>query len=194
MSRRTQHLPSLTGLAHHIREWRHKEVARQSLGVLLIPVYSLLAQPDKWVFYIGAVLALSGMLVRLYASGFIVKNKELATYGPYSLVRHPLYTGNLLLMIGFTLVCGQWWAVVVSGLFWWFYYPPAIAYEDHKLHGIFGEAWETWSETVPAVIPADLKFSAGGGWSLTTSFKQNYEFLVVLFTVFWVLFVGRQFV
>ena len=172
MSRRTADLPPLTGLPHLIREMRYNEFFRQALGLLLIPVYALLANPMPISFVVGSVIALAGMLVRLYASGFIVKNKQLATNGPYSLVRHPLYTGNLLQVIGFTFACGQWWALLVSAAFWWFYYPVAILYEDRKLHAIFGEAWETWSGTVPAVIPRGLRIRDGGSWSFETSWKE----------------------
>ena len=191
MSRRTADLPPLTGLPHLIREMRYNEFFRQALGLLLIPVYALLANPLPISFVVGSVIALAGMLVRLYASGFIVKNKQLATNGPYSLVRHPLYTGNLLLVIGFTFACGQWWALLVSAAFWWFYYPVAILYEDRKLHAIFGEAWETWSGTVPAVIPRGLRIRDGGSWSFETSWKQNYEAVIVIYTIFWLAWIGR---
>ncbi len=194
MSRRTADLPPLTGLPHVIREMRYNEFFRQAIGLLLIPVYALLANPISIGFAIGSAIALIGMLVRLYASGFIVKNKQLATNGPYSLVRHPLYTGNLLMMIGFTFACGQWWALLVSAAFWWFYYPVAIKYEDHKLHGLFGDAWETWSGTVPAVIPRGLRISDGGSWSFETSWKQNYEAIIVIYTIFWLAYIGRQLV
>jgi len=192
MSRRTADLPPLTGLPHAIREMRHNEFSRQALGLLLIPVYALLANPTSISFAVGCIVALIGMLVRLYASGFIVKNKQLATNGPYSLVRHPLYTGNLLLMIGFTFACGQWWALLVSGVFWWIYYPVAIEYEDRKLHGIFEDAWEAWSGTVPAVIPRSLRIRDGGSWSFETSWKQNYEAIIVIYTIFWLVYIGRQ--
>ena len=191
MSRRTADLPPLTGLPHLIREMRYNEFFRQALGLLLIPVYALLANPLPISFVVGSVIALAGMLVRLYASGFIVKNKQLATNGPYSLVRHPLYTGNLLQVIGFTFACGQWWALLVSAAFWWFYYPVAILYEDRKLHAIFGEAWETWSGTVPAVIPRGLRIRDGGSWSFETSWKQNYEAVIVIYTIFWLAWIGR---
>jgi len=192
MSRRTADLPPLTGLPHLIREMRYSEFCRQALGLLLIPVYALLANPRPISFAVGCTIALIGMLVRLYASGFIVKNKQLATNGPYSLVRHPLYTGNLLLMIGFTFACGQWWALLVSAAFWGIWYPSAIEYEDRKLHGIFGDAWEAWSGTVPAVIPRGLKIRDGGNWSLETSWKQNYEAIIVVYTIFWLVYIGRQ--
>ncbi len=192
MSRRTADLPPLSGPLHLIREMRYSEFFRQAIGLLLIPFFALLAKPTSIGFLVGCVVALTGMLVRLYASGFIVKNKQLATNGPYSLVRHPLYTGNLLLMIGFTFACGQWWALLVSAAFWGFYYPTAVAYEDRKLHGIFGEAWEAWSGTVPAVIPRSLRIRDGGSWSFETSWKQNYEAIIVVYTIIWLVYTGFQ--
>jgi uncharacterized membrane protein len=183
MGTRTHDLPPLTGIRHHIRELRYSEFYRQSIGLLLMPFYSLLSEPRPMAFLLGGTIALAGMLIRFYASGFIVKNKQLATDGPYSLVRHPLYTGNLLLIIGFTFASGQWWALLLSGFFWWFFYPPAIDYEDRKLQAVFGEEWEAWSQTVPAVIPDSLRLRGGADWSFRTSMQHNYEPVIVAFTL-----------
>src|SRR5690554_3341927 len=120
MSRRTSDLPPLTGPAHWIRELRYQEAARQGIGLLLMPVFAFLSAPEPVSFAVGVFLVVLGSLVRIYASGYIIKNKLLATEGPYSLVRHPLYTGNLLILLGFTLACGRWWAWLVAALFWWF--------------------------------------------------------------------------
>ncbi len=192
MSKRTSDLPPLTGIAHVIREMRYSEAFRQGLGLLLIPVYSLLAAPQRVSFAVGGILAIIGMLVRMYASGFIIKNKQLATEGPYSLVRHPLYTGNLLLLIGFTFASGQWWALLVSAVFWWFYYPPAIAYEDRKLHRIFDADWTEWSRDVPAVIPRSVRLRGGSGWSFQTSLKQNLEPVIAAFVLIWLIYIAFQ--
>ena len=81
-----------------------------------------------------------GIIVRLYASGFIVKNKELATSGPYALVSDiPCIPATCLILFGFSLATGLWWVWLISIGFVWFYYPTAIEYEDRKLHGIFGD-------------------------------------------------------
>ncbi|MCE7901724.1 MAG: isoprenylcysteine carboxylmethyltransferase family protein [Gammaproteobacteria bacterium PRO9] len=183
MANRTADLPPLPGLPGLIRDLRHQEAMRQGLGLALMPVFALFSRPLPALFLIGAVFVVLGCLVRIYASGYIVKNKQLATDGPYSLVRHPLYTGNLLVLIGFTIACAQWWAPVVAIAFWWFYYPVAIHYEDRKLQRIFGEAWERWSRTVPAVIPRRLWPAAPASWSLLTSVRQNAEPLVIIFTL-----------
>jgi hypothetical protein len=192
MNRRTRDLPPLPGISGIVRDMRYNEIGRQGLGLVIMAVYSVLADPQSMLFVVGAVLALSGMLVRLYASGYIIKNQKLATDGPYSLVRHPLYTGNLLMMIGFTFISGLWWAILLSALFWWLYYPTAIEYEDRKLHGIFGEDWEQWSRTVPAVIPVSLKLRAADSWSFKTSLSQNAEPLIVIYTLGLLYYVSLQ--
>lgn len=192
MGQRTRELPPLTGVPHVIRELRYSEVARQGLGLLLMPVYSILASPKPALFVAGAVLATIGAIVRLYASGFIVKNRELATDGPYSLVRHPLYTGNLLLLLGFTVASGQWWAALVSAWFWWFYYPTAIEYEDRKLRRIFGDRCAEWQKATPAVLPRGFIPKRGGTWSLSTSLSRNVEPLVLAYSIFWLVWVYRQ--
>jgi hypothetical protein len=192
MNRRTRDLPPLPGISGIVRDMRYNEIGRQGLGLVIMAVYSVLADPQPMLFVVGAVLALSGMLVRLYASGYIIKNQKLATDGPYSLVRHPLYTGNLLMVIGFTFISGLWWAILLSALIWWFYYPTAIEYEDRKLHGIFGEDWEQWSRTVPAVIPVSLKLRAADSWSFKTSLSQNAEPLIVIYTLGLLYYVSLQ--
>src|SRR5690606_123487 len=138
MSHRTKDLPEKQGLAHAVRELRYHEASRQLLAVVLIGLFAVTARPTELAAAIGLPLAIIGTAVRLYASGFIMKNAELATTGPYAFVRHPLYTGNILLVIGFAIANAQWWPVPLSLAFFWFYYPTAIEYEDRKLHRLFG--------------------------------------------------------
>jgi len=192
MGHRTTELPPLSGISYFIRELRYQEAARQTLGLLLMPLYAVLAQPLPALFAIGAVVVVLGVIVRLYASGYIVKNRQLATDGPYSLVRHPLYTGNLLQLIGFTIASGLWWTVLVSAWFWWFYYPTAVEYEDRKLRRIFGDRCAEWQKATPAVVPRSLVPRRGGGWSLRTSLSRNVEPLVLAYSFFCLGWIYRQ--
>ena len=66
-------------------------------------------------------------------------------------------------------------------------------YLCRELHGIFGDVWEAWSGTVPAVIPRGWRIRDGGSWSFETSWKQNYEAIIVIYTIFWLVYIGRQF-
>jgi protein-S-isoprenylcysteine O-methyltransferase Ste14 len=183
MSHRTADLPPLTGLANAIRELRYHEVARQALAVLLIVIFAATARPIPVLAVIGLAVALGGTLVRLYASGFIIKNEQLATDGPYRFMRHPLYTGNILLIVGFAIAGSTWWALPLGLLFFWFYYPTAIEYEDRKLRRIFGVSWDEWAARTPALIP---RFGAAAAaadrrWSFATSMQRNGELVLVVF-------------
>jgi len=194
MGSRTRDLPELGGLPGIIREIRYHEFSRQAVGILLIAVFSYWATPVEELFWAGCVVALLGILVRLWASGFVVKNKELATTGPYGMVRHPLYTGNILMLIGYSLASGSWWPWVVGAFFLWFWYPPAISYEDKKLHKIFGDAWLQWSRSTPALVPKTLSpgSSEHTGWSFAKSLKQNWEPVIVVYSLFWLWWIWQM--
>lgn len=194
MSHRTNELPPRTGLSHLARELRYHEASRQALAFVLIAIYALVAQPNLELFVPGVVIIFLGTLVRIYASGFIVKNEQLATYGPYALVRHPLYTGNLLIILGFSTVSSVWWSMPVALIFFWFYYPTAIEYEDRKLRRLFGADWENWAARIPALIPtfSNLGNVSGGSWSLAKSSRQNGEPLIVIYIAFWIGYVLWQ--
>lgn len=187
MSHRTADLPPLRGIAHVIRELRYHEAARQGLAVVLVLLYTITAAPLPVLAAIGLPIGLIGALVRLYASGFIVKNQELATDGAYRFVRHPLYTGNILLVIGFAVAGSRWWGVPLAVFFFWFYYPTAIEYEDRKLHRLFGAAWEQWSARTPALVPrfgGSIHATSNGdrSWSLRVS-NRHGEVLFVAFAL-----------
>lgn len=194
MSNRTAELPPLSGARNLIRQMRYNEFSRQALGILLVAVLGWFGGPLPAPFWVGCGVAVLGLVIRMFASGYIVKNKELATRGPYSLVRHPLYTGNILVLIGMSLASGLWWAWLMGFLFLWFYYPPAIEYEDRKLRRLFGNQWENWSARVPALMPRSMALGelASGGWSFAKSLRQNAEPLVVAWVLFWLHWLWRQ--
>lgn len=183
MSHRTKELPQRTGVSRIVRELRYHEPSRQLGAAVLILLFALAARPTLPLAAVGLPIALVGTLVRLYASGFIVKNKELATHGPYALVRHPLYTGNILVLIGFSVASGLWWCLLLAVAFFWFYYPPAIEYEDRKLRRIFESQWDRWAARVPALVPAlgNLSNLAGGSWSFAKSMRRNGEGVIALY-------------
>jgi protein-S-isoprenylcysteine O-methyltransferase Ste14 len=186
MSHRTSHLPEAKGLHHFIRELRYHEASRQLLALAYILVLALLASPESAALYWWSMLLAGiGMVIRVWASGHVKKNKELATDGPYAFVRHPLYVGNILMLFGFSLASGLWWAVPALIFFLWFYYPPAIEYEDLKLGRIFGDSWKRWSENTLALWPrfAGRRFTLGG-WSLKQSTFKNGEPVIVLYALY----------
>ena len=61
------------------------------------------AQPSMAVLVAGAVLALAGLAVRFWATGYLSKNERLTREGPYRHLRHPLYLGTWLIATGFLM-------------------------------------------------------------------------------------------
>ncbi|MCP1727160.1 protein-S-isoprenylcysteine O-methyltransferase Ste14 [Natronospira proteinivora] len=187
MSHRTSHLPEARNAVHHfIREMRYHEASRQLLALAYILVLAVFADGQWPAFYwVGFGTATVGMLIRLWASGHVKKNKELATDGPYAYVRHPLYVGNILLLAGFCIASQLWWSVPVMLAFLWFYYPTAISYEDRKLRQLFGDQWEQWSANTRALLPRfqgrGFRF---GGWSLRQSLMSNGEPLIIAYVIY----------
>lgn len=186
MSHRTRHLPPTHPVLSFIRELRYHEASRQLLAIGLIALFAAFGRPVMaWLFWAGVVMLTLGVLVRLWASGHVKKNKQLATNGPYALVRHPLYVGNILMLVGFATAGQVWWMLPLTVLFIWFYYPPAVDYEDRKLHRLFGQAWEQWRETTRALLPSRPRGAGlGGKWSFKQSLVGNGEPVIVAFAAF----------
>ena len=201
MSNRTNNLPKLSGIKHLIREMRYHEFSRQSIGIILVSVFCLETSSNSIIPYasnFAISLILLGLATRMYASGFVLKNKELSTTGPYAFVRHPLYTGNIMILIGLCLINGFFWSFVTAFIFLWFYYPTAIEYEDRKLKSLFPDTWEEWASMTPALMP---KMDLNGkifsrldlrSWSLKKSLVANYEPVIVVYVLVWVFIVLQR--
>ena len=193
VSNRTKELEKLSGIQYFIRELRYHEFSRQSIGVILVVLFAVFAKPNLYLFILGCLLVLDGLLIRLYASGFVLKNKELSTSGPYAYVRHPLYTGNILILSGMSFATGFISAFVISIIFFWFYYPTAIEYEDRKLKSLFPETWDSWSQQTPALMPK-FEFNSLNltQWSWEKSLKNNYEPVIFIFILFWLILLANR--
>jgi len=158
------------------RRWRFRQYMN-ALFFVVILILATYGHTVLWSLVAGACMAVLGIATRLWASGCIKKNDELATDGPYAFVRHPLYVGNFLLGTGFALACGYLLALPLWGLLFYLYHAPAIEREDRKLCNRFPQAWPGWAETTPALLPkALLKLQKGprvGPWSLKQSLHNG---------------------
>ena len=180
---RSEKMGNRKGLVGLIDRLRYHEASRQGLGLLLVLVCAWFAVPGENRVIAGFVVAILGQAWRIYAAGVIYKNRQLATTGAYSLVRHPLYLGNFLILVGFAVAAGNWIVLGVVAFFFIFYYPAAIRYEDHKLEGIFGDAWRVWSAETPGMFPTALKWRADteAEWKMRQSLLRNGELIYTLY-------------
>lgn len=180
---RTDSLTEATGIHKLTRSLRYHEASRQWFAVLFVLLVSWLGDTNLTLLYAGAAVAAVGELIRMWASGHVKKNKELATNGPYAYVRHPLYVGNILILVGYSVASNMWWSFVLMAFLLWFYYPPAISYEDNKLKKIFGEQWTEWSQNIHALIPtfSSKSGSASSDWSFEQSLMKNGEPVIAIY-------------
>jgi protein-S-isoprenylcysteine O-methyltransferase Ste14 len=116
-------------------------VARYSITAASL-VYSLL-------------LVVPGLLLRTYASGYVKKNSELTTTGPYAYTRNPLYLGSILIAAGFGAASLNPWLLLSLVLLFLAIYLPVIQGEEQFLRSHFAE-FDAYADTVPRLIPRVL--------------------------------------
>ena len=104
---------------------------------------------------LGFFLLAAACLWRIWCALFIAgsKNGELATSGPYSVVRNPLYVGNFLGLIGFGFAVEQPLLAIALGLIFALFYPSVVASEEARLAALFGERYRAYCAAVPRWIP-----------------------------------------
>lgn len=96
------------------------------------PALTLAVSAHPLLGAIGAACAVAGIAFAIWARYHLGANwgmpmtereePELITSGPYAYVRHPIYTGVLLALLGSTLSAGGWWIVIFFGYAAYFIY------------------------------------------------------------------------
>jgi protein-S-isoprenylcysteine O-methyltransferase Ste14 len=155
---------------------------RLPLGFVLGIGYLLLApgsaSPEGLT--VGAIVALVGVFVRGWAAGHIVKNKQLATTGPYAHTRNPLYFGSFLIGAGFAIAAHVSLILVVVA-FWLFVYAPTMGREREGMRSRFPEDYGHYERNVPMFFPRMTPWSGPPGsapdarepWSLSLYMRHG---------------------
>ena len=88
----------------------------------------------------------------------------------YSIVRHPLYLGNIVMYTAALLFTKSPWFALAGCLGLVLYYERIIATEENYLREKFGTSLDTWADATPCLIPKlsgwvkpTLNFSALAG-------------------------------
>ncbi|MDA0329647.1 MAG: isoprenylcysteine carboxylmethyltransferase family protein [Gemmatimonadetes bacterium] len=74
--------------------------------------------------------------------------------GMYSVVRHPLYLGNLFLWLGVAAISGHPLAIASTVALFGVLYRPIIRAEDRFLRRRFGSEFERWAKRTPSFLPS----------------------------------------
>ena len=89
--------------------------------------------------------------VRLEERSF--RTEPLVVKGPYRYVRHPLYSGVLVLLAGWWLLLDYSFLLVSTLLAFVWFTAVVTPFEEKELRAIFGEDYELYAREVPRMIP-----------------------------------------
>lgn len=116
---------------------------------------------DPWLQVIGLVIFFLGLALAVWARVYLGRNwgmpmsekadPELVTTGPYSTVRHPIYSGIILAMIGTTVAVSLYWLVAVVLVGAYFIYSAVM--EERYMAGRFPDAYPKYKQSTKMLIP-----------------------------------------
>ena len=163
---------------------------------LLVPLLVRgVMEPMNWV--LGFALIVVGEAFRLSgvaAAGTVTRRRSrtvqrLVTYGIFAWMRNPLYVGNFLIWIGFTIISGVLWFIPIAVLLFALEYTLIVRYEEGVLESIFGEEYLTYKGRTPRWFPRppgsdeEGEHHWGEAWRSELSTFLQYAALTAAFVV-----------
>lgn len=151
---------------------------RVACGFLLLIAFALFAHPTPDSLATGLPISIVGLVIRGWAAGHLRKNQQLATGGPYSYVRNPLYIGTLLTALGIVVASRSVVLACIFVIAFLLIYLPVIELEEQHLRTIFPD-YPDYAARVYRLVPfsrmpaRDARFS----WAV---YRQNKEHKAVL--------------
>jgi len=168
--------------------FEHRTLLPIPLAMPLLLIRAGEASPSALLLACGVAFVALGETVRLWGVrhiGAISRTRRdrlgpLVTTGPFSVVRNPLYLGNVALWIGFTLLARLLWMVPVSVVLLGLQYHAIVRWEERLLDRRLVERYRTYAARVPRWIPT-LHYARRGGRggsepSLVASFSWRQTF------------------
>lgn len=134
------------------------------IGLLLRRLLPALDTPAPEAFAAAGVAVIwVGLAVRVWAvltlggsfSTFIQVDADqpVVTRGPYRWVRHPSYTGLLLVALGFGVGAGNWLSLVICAVVPLLGLLPRIAVEESELARVLGDPYRSYQRATRRLVP-----------------------------------------
>jgi len=109
----------------------------------------------------GVLLLICGEGLRLWSLRYIgkfsrtrkKKGRMLVSNGPYAFMRNPLYGGNLLLWVGFTVISELIWLIPAIVIIFFIQYQCIVLWEEECLREFFPSEAEDYLQKVPRWVP-----------------------------------------
>ena len=132
--------------------WFHMITPSENIFFPLLSV-----QIVGFIFALGAITIFSFALTNYRFQFWLDQpekddKKPLVTTGINRIVRHPLYFGVILLLIGMVLVLPKWKNLIFAGVTVIYIIIGALL-EERKLIAIYGNAYYTYRKNVKMLIP-----------------------------------------
>ena len=114
-----------------------------------------------WLFRhrhpVEVVTSSHATLRKLFLGGDVAaprgRTEPLVVVGPYRVVRHPMYSGLTLIVLGIGLATDRTWALL-GALFLFLWFALVIApFEERELRALFGSAYEAYARRTPRFLP-----------------------------------------
>ncbi|MGD0557071.1 MAG: isoprenylcysteine carboxylmethyltransferase family protein [Streptosporangiaceae bacterium] len=116
---------------------------------------------NPWLEGIGLAVFLLGLGLAVWARIYIGRNwgmpmtekaePELVSTGPYHTVRHPIYSGILLALIGSALALGVYWFIAAAILGAYFIYSAVM--EERYLTKLLPDSYPEYKRSTKMLIP-----------------------------------------
>lgn len=118
---------------------------------ILFPVVFSVGGPQNTLFMTSVVILILGIIVWFWTVYLIltkIPHQELITIGPYSIVKHPLYTGVAFLVIPWIGFLYNTWLGVFIGVMVYIGSSIYSPEEEKNLLNVFGKSWENYCQAV----------------------------------------------
>jgi protein-S-isoprenylcysteine O-methyltransferase Ste14 len=147
---------------------------RVASGFLLLIAFAWLSRPSPRSVALGLPISIFGLWLRAWAAGHVAKDQHLATSGPYSYIRNPLYAGTLIVAGGIVIASRDIWLAVIFAAAFLLVYLPSIELEEQHLRSKF-RSYADYADRVPRFIP--MRRSPGQSQQFSwTLYRRNEEY------------------
>lgn len=134
-------------------------------------------------FVWGIPVILAGETLRIWAQGTIRKRVQLATSGPYSYTRNPLYLSNFLIGLGFVMILSNIWLILIYMIGFYILYSGTIREEEQFLSGKYGTLYKEYCAHVPRFWPSARAYQQSSDsfdWKLAHQHGEEVTFASIL--------------